>query len=462
MKIKTQFTILILVVIFIPLVAVVTVPVYHYICSPERYLLKGYKEVRNLDIIDLTENSWNTIEKMISHVPPNVEILVYYDSTVILSNFPEFKNGTKCHPADIFDLIQSTSYKYDYQVQDPYMGKSYNRGNSINDYFLVISRSPVYNANHKKFPSFVLPAFLGIVIFEFIAVILIFQISRNVSKSIISIEEKTHKIADGELDTQVEELGRQKNPNEITSLLLSLDKMRISLKDDQERRTKFIMGISHDLRTPVALIKGYTEAITDGVVTDMDSIKKSLGIIHTKADQLENMINDLINYVKLSSSEWKRDLVKSKIKPFLENFASSIENTGEFYKRTIVTNIQINDDVEIAYDEKLCQHVLENIYSNAIRYSQEGGTVSFSAVQDDDFIKVSISDTGQGISEKDIEHIFDLFYRGTNSRREAGFGIGLSFVKTIVDTMGWKISVSSKEDKGTSFVITIPYDKKGT
>ena len=108
-------------------------------------------------------------------------------------------------------------------------------------------------------------------------------------------------------------------------------------------------------------------------------------------------------------------------------------------------------------NKTLISRAFENLLSNALRYTKENDTITISAYKiNDSEIKVAIADTGIGIDEKDLNQIFDLFYRGTNSRREEGMGIGLSVVKNIMETHNWNIEVKSEKDKGTCFIITIP------
>ena len=300
-----------------------------------------------------------------------------------------------------------------------------------------------------------MPGIIALMVFEVVCAVFLISLSKTITDSITILEETTQKIAMGALDTKIAP-PKGRNANEITSLAESLETMRVSLKDGQDRRTKFIMGISHDLRTPVALIKGYTEAITDGVVTDMDKVKESLSIIHTKADQLEGMINDLINYVKLNNTDWRQSLELTALRPVLEGFMRESEATAEVYKRVIKTSVDLSPDVRVKMDKKLLARALENIYSNALRYTKDGDVISMEARETSGAVTIRIADTGIGISDKDLKRIWDIFYRGTNSRRESGMGIGLSVVKTIIDTHGWNIDVQSKLGEGTAFTITIP------
>ncbi len=455
MKIRTQLNLLILFMVIIPLICFLSLPVYHYLSSPQRKLYKDYKEIRRLNAMDISDDDWRQLREQLKLIPPHVQALVYYDGRIIISSMPELKANTVLTPLELFDFMGRTSNFYDYQLRSPaFIGEQ--NAPPYQSQFLVILRSKVPDHSKRMSKNYYLQAFSGLLIFEIFCIIFLIHLSHVITASITFLEQSALKIAGGELDTKLESHISKREPNEITMLAEGLEKMRDSLKDEQERRTKVIMGISHDLRTPVALIKGYTEAITDGVVDDMGEIKKSLSIIYAKADQLESMINDLINYMKLNNPDWRQTLEYVPLKPMLSEFAENAKITGELYKRKISTSVKISDDIKTPMDKQLFNRALENIVSNALRYTKEGDSVDFSAVEDDEKISIEIRDTGIGISEDDLKHIYDIFYRGSNSRREAGMGIGLSVVKTIIDTHGWHIDVKSKLGEGTAFIITIP------
>lgn len=282
------------------------------------------------------------------------------------------------------------------------------------------------------------------------------HISSTITKSITFLQLATKRLADGEVTDTLERRKNSRGENEITDLIVNLEKMRIALREDDERRKRFIMGMSHDLRTPVAVIKGYLEALEDGVVKEPEDIAKSVRIILSKTNQLENMINSLINFVKLETSKWKEKLIEQPILPVLEEFAESSVNTGTIFNRNVKTKIDVSPDTKVFYNKELVLRALENLYSNAQRYTAENAEITITAKETASDIKVSVEDTGIGINEKDIQYIFDIFYRASNSRTEPGYGIGLSVVKNIVDTHGWKIDVKSQVGAGTIFTITIP------
>ena len=232
--------------------------------------------------------------------------------------------------------------------------------------------------------------------------------------------------------------------------------MRLALLEVQKRKNKFIMGISHDLRTPVAIIKGYTEALTDGIISEPADTTQALDLIKSKTNQLETMIDTLINFTKLDNANIIDNISEIQLAEIINAFVKDAEITGTVFKRNVITDIKIDDSIKIKMNSQLVSRAFENLYSNALRYTKEDDTIEIKAFNDKQNAYFVISDTGCGINKDELSSIFDLFYRGSASRREEGMGIGLSVVKNIIDIHGWKINVESEKDKGTSFTITIP------
>lgn len=451
MKLKNQFRLFILGTITVPLLCAITIPMYHYFTDPERILLQDFTNAKRIQSYPLSDDAWNALRETISHAPPHVETAVIINrETILISSIAELKNGEKFNEEKFFQDFHQTGKKYFYQFVSPPLE------NDDTD-LLVISRVPRRDTPKSKFNNKMMTNILLILLIsEAFTIFFIVKISTTISRSISILEKNTQRIANGELSVKLSAPSEGKGSNEITSLTENLEKMRLSLKDDQERRTRFIMGISHDLRTPVAVIKGYTEAISDGTADDPEMIKNALNIIGTKTNQLETMIDTLINYVKLNNSVWREQLASQPLEPVLQEFAQNAVLTGKVFKRKLSCSIRISKDVSIPFNKQLLIRALENIYSNALRYSRDGDSVSISAEEDSENVKVAIADTGIGIAESEREHIFDLFYKASNSRREEGMGIGLSVVKNIIDTHGWLIAVSENPGGGSIFTITIP------
>ena len=278
------------------------------------------------------------------------------------------------------------------------------------------------------------------------------MIVKSLTKSVTALEEATRRITQGEFGLKID----IKGSNEITSLSSSLEKMRTALMEGQLRKSRFIMGISHDLRTPLALIKGYTEAISDGMVEDPKLMNSSLEIIRQKSQQLDDMIEDLISFVKLDTEEWRKNIKPLNGAKIFNDYFNRLYSDGLLLGRRITGKITLPDDLVILCDEKVLLRVLENLTGNALRYTKEGGFVDFSVSLYEGEVCVSIADNGVGISQEEMPFIFDLFYRGSNSRREEGSGLGLAVVKSILDSLGWKIEVFSQKGEGSCFIVRIP------
>ena len=490
MRIRTQFKLLIATIIIIPTLCLIFIPVHYYLTSSQRYLMQGYQQIRNIGNLNISDDDWDSLKTQLENIPPDVQVAVLFENQVIISTITELPVGRELTVFELFDVIHDTAPSYDYQMQAPlhrnrmpgerpddkpdtkpdtkpdaktaekYNGDFFEDDNSPDSRFFVISRTPIptREATLENMRSIYVPMFIILSGFVVFCIVYLIRLSRIISSSITILEHNTQRIAQGELNNSLSQKASKGYSNEITSLTQSIEKMRQSLKEDQEKQSRFIMGISHDLRTPVALIKGYTEAISDGVVTDINSVKKSLEVIHTKADQLEGMINALIDYVKLNNTDWRQTLVEQPLLPLLEEFAQGARLTGDVFKRTVQTELQVDKVLTVTMDKALVMRALENLFSNAVRYTQENDTISIRASQSEQNVTISVSDTGCGIAPKDLEHVWELFYRGTNSRREQGMGIGLSTVKNIIDTHGWDIQIASESGKGSTFTITIPLE----
>ncbi len=466
MTIKKQFTLLITGIILVPAICMIFLPLYHYFNSPQRYMLREYEQIRESGFEIMTENDWDELKEKILYLPPKMQAAVFIDNTAVISTIPEIVPETTFLPKELFEFIRNTSEEYDYHFQAP--DQRHERNKEIKSKrrppYTVLYRSKVQDRQKKKgfSSSLYYPMLLIFFIFETFCIIVLIVISRIISSSITMLEQNTKRIADGDLNVELQMPEKTIFINEITDLTNSLEKMKCSLKEEELRRERFIMGISHDLRTPVALIKGYTEAITDGVVSDTENINKSLSIIHSKTEQLESMINDLIDYVKISSQDFRKSFYDVNLYSFLTEYSEAMINAGSVFKRNFEVSLDIPSDIQVPMDKKLISRVLENLISNALRYTSENDSISFSAsIKTDDSdntktISISIRDTGLGFSEEEKQHIFDLFYRASNSRREQGMGIGLSVVKTILELHEWNINVVSEKGKGSEFTIMIP------
>lgn len=441
MKIRGQFAALVALIVAIPLSCVLYFPIYHYLTSSDRMLMNGSNLISELEQSGLSEKDVSRIGKLLNDMPSDVQTAVFSSTfDLIASNIPEF--------SDVQSLDYSSFWKF---VEDNHNFYQFTTMETEESDIVIVTRMPREKRKQRYNATSILIILLFVLVF--VCVLTVVLLSRTIFKSIELIQKQTQEIADGNLSTKITTL--TKNKNEITSITDSLEKMRFSLEDAQTRRNKFIMGISHDLRTPVAIIKGYTEAISDGMVKP-EEMDNTLNLISNKTSQLENMIDTLINFMKLDTSDWRNNLKPGSITKLIQDFARDCCITGTVFKKNVTQDVILKNDIQVPLDSQLVTRCFENLFSNAIRYTKDRGDINIWAREYENEIVLKIIDSGEGMSKEDMDHIFDLFYRGTTSRREEGMGIGLSVVKSIIVIFKWKIDVESELGKGSTFTITIP------
>ena len=444
MTVKRQLTLLISLIICLPVFTALII--YGYYCnSSKRLLLSSYRRSPEKADVSLTSDDLNSIKKSILSLSPKVEAALIVKDRIIESTIADFPQpGTTLQEGDLWKIIKQTGEEFYYLTETPL-------GSDRKHLVLLVSR-----ISKKKNQTNMFYSLLDcILIFVIICAVATCCISRTITYSLSHLVKQTEKIAKGDLTPQ-EQRTPAKSRNEFTDLTEHIDSMRAALLDAKRKQQRFIMGITHDLRTPISVIKGYTEALYDGVITSEEETKKSLEIINVKTSQLEEMITSLINYCTFFRDNFRRQITPHCIKKQLETFAKSAETTGYIFHRKISCNINLLESTDIPVNEQLLARALENLFGNALRYTEDDGEITITADESDECITITFSDTGCGIAEKDISHLFDLFYRGTNSRREQGLGIGLSVVKDIVDLHGWSIDIRSELGKGSDFIIRIP------
>ncbi len=480
MTIKKQFILLSSIIVIIPILTIVFIIIQHYLNSPRSVMMEAYQSLIEENQNEYSETDLKIIRQTLEKISPDFEFTLFSREKVLISTIPEIKKNDTINTNILINLINSSSKKYIYQYRlinsstvDDEVGKTlaseqtldtFNNSDEVTDFFLfsrILRGQKRYKFRTITFAYLI----IFILVLISICIILIVVISKNIFRSLETLDSQTQAIADGNLDLKID-ISHDKKSNEITSMAANLEKMRISLLEAQNQKYKFIMGISHDLRTPVSIIKGYTEALHDGVITDHKEILDSLELISTKTTQLEEMIDTLLSYIKLNNIELRNTFVSQSITEFIKSFAKSAEITGNIFKRNIILNLKLPYDIHIPFDYQLTNRAFENIFVNAIRYTKDDDSIYISASikqetsnkETHKAIVFSIRDTGQGIKKEDLNNIFDLFYRGTSSRREEGLGVGLSVVKNIIETHGWTIKVTSKLNEGSNFIITIPFE----
>ncbi len=273
-------------------------------------------------------------------------------------------------------------------------------------------------------------------------------------KHLKKLEIATSNIASGDYDTPI----NIEKKDSFIFLDNSLENMRVQIKEDRHQLARFFAGVSHDLKTPLSSIIGYTEALRDGMAEDEETKKKYLNIIHDKSEILVERISSLINYIRITDQGFKTTLKSTKLYPFLENLCKDIYQELNFKEIDFESHINFNKEYETQFDSALLTRALENLIENSVKYGDCSKPIILSSTQGYSGLSISIINSNKStIKPESLNHIFEPFYRGDNSRQGLGFGLGLATVQSIVASHGWKIKARIDEIQNTiSFTITIP------
>jgi two-component system, OmpR family, sensor histidine kinase VicK len=250
----------------------------------------------------------------------------------------------------------------------------------------------------------------------------------------------------------------QKESGFVNGLITVLYDVTEQEKIDIERR-EFVANVSHELRTPLTTMRSYLEALAEGAWRDEEIAPNFLETTRTETERMIRLVNDLLQLSKMDSVDYRlsREWVDFPI------FFNRIIDRFELTKNQNVTFIRdiSEEDLFVEVDEDKITQVLYNIISNAMKYSPEGGTITFRTKEEDDMLTISISDEGVGIPKDNLDKIFDRFYRvdKARTRKLGGTGLGLAIAKEMVNAHGGKIWAESVEGKGTTIYFTLPYDR---
>ena len=279
---------------------------------------------------------------------------------------------------------------------------------------------------------------------------------RVIIKPVRMLGKATEKIRDGDLDFKIE----VRELDEIGQLCQAFDEMRQRLKESAEMRVQIdtdnkelIRNISHDLKTPITAVKGYSEALLDGVADTPEKRNRYLKTIHNKANDMEKLIDELSYYSKIDTNRIPYEFIELNVAGYFEDCAEELRLDLESKGIQFSFEQNIDPSVVTIADPEQLKKVINNIISNSVKYMDKPEkAISMRVLDDGDFVQVEMEDNGKGIAQKDLPLIFDRFYRTDSARNSAtgGSGIGLSIVKKIVEDHGGRIWATSVEKESTT------------
>ncbi|MCD8511873.1 MAG: cell wall metabolism sensor histidine kinase WalK [Bacillus sp. (in: Bacteria)] len=328
----------------------------------------------------------------------------------------------------------------------------------------IVLHSPIsgINSTVRSIREIVLWGIIsGLIIVSF----LVSYLSWTISRPLKNLDEAANEIALGNWKKRVH--SDNTFPEEIDALIRSFNRMadKINKIEDErevleQRRTDFIANISHELRTPLTAMKGFLEALQDGLVKDPDSQQKYYEIMYRETEYLNHLVNDLMDLIKLERKEVSLDLYFVHLDEVLKKVSLNLEREMEennnifIYKEETKTPPIIGDSLRL-------EEIFKNIIHNANKFTEDG-TITAELKQEGSFVVVTIADTGIGIPSYDLKRIWERFFKvdRVRSKKGRGTGLGLAIVKELVRLHEGEIEVDSELGTGTTFIIRFPIQMK--
>lgn len=281
----------------------------------------------------------------------------------------------------------------------------------------------------------------------FAALIFAYFLSRSFTKPILEITKVSEEMASGNFSAKI----KSKSRDEIGRLAATINYMGQELSKIEQLRKDLIANVSHELRTPLSLIRGYAETIRDVTGNVTEKREKQLGIIIEESERLGAIVDDILNLSQMQAGYANLNKTRFNINELLERVIKRFEILSE---KTGVDIALVNQvSVVVEADETSIEQVMYNLVNNAFNHTEKSGHINIRAIEYEKNIRIEVEDTGIGISEEDLKHIWDRFYKTDKIQglKSTGSGLGLTIVKTIFESQNLKYGVESTKGIGTMF-----------
>ena len=274
----------------------------------------------------------------------------------------------------------------------------------------------------------------------------------TVERPVKKITEATSKMIEGDFSVRIEPINRFGTDDSFNEIIECINKMAEELSGVETLRTDFIANVSHEMKTPLAVMQNYGTLLQTPGISEEERIEYARAISDASR-RLADMMTNILKLNRLENQRIYPDPVRFELGEQLCESLLQYESVWE--RKNIEIDTEIAEGVFVNADSELLSLVWNNLFSNAFKFTEEGGKVSLALTADEEYAVVKISDTGCGMTPEIGAHIFEKFYQGDTSRATQGNGLGLALVKRVADIMQGEIGVESAVGEGTTFTVKI-------
>ncbi len=486
MKLKTRIIIAFLIIMFLPgiLFGISGISIINY---QKNSIQKEYGS--NLNVYDIlvnplqilnrfTRGAYNNIsliandspdtladveflEKLNKEVATRFSFIILRKDDEIIYNGSQGKTSIKKYLPTFGDYSTDVEGGFYIDSNKPFLLKQkdfYFEDGSLGSIFIITDVSNIIPQMRHSLIQLLITYILVTILTASIAVYWLYY---SILKPFNTLKIATSEISKGNLNYSI-----QGNPkDEIGQLCIDFDAMRIRIKDlletqlENEKNTKeLVSNISHDLKTPITAIIGYSEGIIDGVADTQKKQEKYIRTIYKKANSMSNLIDELRLYTQIENNNISYRFSKLNVDEFFSDCIEELSLDLEIKRIRITYENNLHKSIHILADAEQLKKVINNIIVNSVKYiGSKDGLIHINIRDKEESVEIGISDNGIGIAQKDLPYIFDRFYRTDRSRNssQGGTGLGLSIAKKIVEDHKGEIFAKSQEGKGTTIYVRL-------
>lgn len=351
------------------------------------------------------------------------------------------------------DFINSNLSKKVYTLINPrFKNKTIIYGIKLDDSnyaFVSASLEPIDTTITVLKNQFIYVTMLVIIL----SLIVSYFVSRKISSGVIKINKEAKKLSKGNFDVKFD---TDQPILELSELAETLEYTKNELSKTENLRRELLANVSHDLKTPLTMIKAYAEMVRDVTYKDDTKRTKDLNIIIEETDRLNVLVNDILELSKIQSGTQKLTIEQFDLEKFVKNIIKRYDIMSENKKYKF--KVSINKNIIVSADRKRIEQVMYNLINNAINYTGDDKKIIINALELENTVRIEVKDTGKGIDKEELENIWDKYYKidKTHSREQVGSGVGLSIVKNILINHNCNYGVESIKGNGTTFYFELP------